>query len=322
MQLDAFAREGVPLPLVGYDMPPDRHFKKSMELAEGILPAEKSVMMNKSLKFAAMMMVGSRSGPGQLGNEALKAVGLLKQRWRSVMARLEGNQQGSTRQVTMAQDIRMPTLLTKVLLWPGYTSREHLVLEFSSTGHCHWSGGFPRREVTPSDKINPHEGAAQHSKDLPLSMHWGKDDYAILERSMVDIERSLVTRCYSSHGPYGSHQIITAPRGGYPLQYSGLSPTARGINDACIDWDSKVHMSTEMTRCSCHTGAVYGGYRCRLPASPGNIYCENCVATGCRCPCSGCFPLTRPVGRPRRPRGAGITGLPDYRNFMQEPEEA
>jgi len=62
----------------------------SMKIAEGILPAEKPVMVDEDLKFAAAMMVGSRSELGRLRNEAL---------------RLRRVQQEGIRQVTMARDI-------------------------------------------------------------------------------------------------------------------------------------------------------------------------------------------------------------------------
>ena len=156
-------------------------------------------MVDEELKFAASMMVGSRSELWQLRNEALKAVKLLKHRWIPVTARLRKIQQEGTRQVTKARDIGLLTLLSIVMLWPDYTFGEHLVYGFPAVGHCEWSGVFPRREVTPSEKIDPFEGAAQHNKALLISMRPGKDDYVILEKSMVDVEKGFATQPMS-HG--------------------------------------------------------------------------------------------------------------------------
>ena len=128
----------------------------SMKIAEGILPAERPVMVDEDLKFAAAMMVGSRSELGRLRNEALKAVRLLKHRWKPVTARLRKVQQEGIRQVTKARDIGLLTLLSIVMLWPDYTFGEHLVYGFPGVGHCEWSGFFHegryplRRKSTPS----------------------------------------------------------------------------------------------------------------------------------------------------------------------------
>ena len=73
-----------------------------MKIAEGILPTEKSVMVDDDLKFAASMMAGSKSELGRLRDEAIKAVKLLKHRWIPATARLRKAQQEGTRQVTMA----------------------------------------------------------------------------------------------------------------------------------------------------------------------------------------------------------------------------
>ena len=94
----------------------------------------------------------------------------------------------------MARDIGLLTLLSILLLWLDYTFGEHLVFGFPAVGHCEWSGVFPRREVAPSDKIDPFQGAAQHNKDLLLSMRPGKDDHVILEKSMVDAEKGFATQ--------------------------------------------------------------------------------------------------------------------------------
>ena len=90
MQLSAFSHKAALPPLVSFGLPPDQHFDMSMKIAEGILPAEKPVMVDEDLKFAAAMMVGSRSELGRLRNEAL---------------RLRRVQQEGIRQVTMARDI-------------------------------------------------------------------------------------------------------------------------------------------------------------------------------------------------------------------------
>ena len=61
-------------------------------------------------------------------------------------------------------------------------------------GHCEWSSAYPRREVTPPRKVNLLGKAAQHNRDLLLSMHSGKDDRVSLEESMVDVDKGLTTR--------------------------------------------------------------------------------------------------------------------------------
>ena len=164
-----------------------------MKIAEGILPAENPIMVDDDLKFAAAMMVGSRSELGQLRNDALKAVRLLKHRWKPVTAKLRKMQQEGIRQVTAARDIGLLTLLSIVFQWPDYTFGEHLVYGFPGVGHCEWSGIFPRREVPPSQRVDPFEGAAQHNRDLLLSMHPGKNDLVILERSLEDVEKGFAT---------------------------------------------------------------------------------------------------------------------------------
>ena len=176
MQLSAFSHKAALPPLVSFGLTPDQHFSMSMKIAEGILPAENPVMVDEDLKFAAAMMVGSKSELGQLRNEALRPMRLLKHRWKPVTAKLRKVQQEGIRQVTMARDIGLLTLLSIVMLWPDCTFGEHLVYGFPGVGHCEWSGVFPRREVTPSQKIDPFEGAAQHNRDLLLSMHPGKND--------------------------------------------------------------------------------------------------------------------------------------------------
>ena len=193
VQLSAFSHKGALPPLVSFGLSPDQHFKSSMTIAEGVLPAEKSVMVDEDLKFVTAMMAGHMRELGQLRNEALKAVKTLKQRWRPVTSWLRRSQREGIRQVTKTRDIGLLTLLTIVMLWPDHTFGEHLVYGYPGVGHCEWSGVFPRREVTPSEKIDPFEGSAQHNKDLLLSMHPGKDDAIILEKSMVDAEKGFAT---------------------------------------------------------------------------------------------------------------------------------
>ena len=155
VQLRAFSHKAALPPLVSFGLSPDQHFEKSMEIAQGILPTEKSVMVDEDLKFAAAMMVDSRGELGRLRDEALKAVRLLKHRWRPVTARLRKVQQEGIRQVTMTRDIGLLTLLSILMLWPDYTFGKHLTFGFPGVGHCGWSGVFPRREVTPSERIDP-----------------------------------------------------------------------------------------------------------------------------------------------------------------------
>ena len=50
MQLSAFSHKAAPPPLVSFGLPPDQHFDMSMKIAEGILPAEKPVMVDEDLK--------------------------------------------------------------------------------------------------------------------------------------------------------------------------------------------------------------------------------------------------------------------------------
>ena len=150
------------------------------------------------------MMVDNRGELGRLRDGALLAVKLLKHRWGPVTARLGKIQQEGIRQVTMARDIGLLTLLSILLLWPDCTCGEHLVFGFPGVGHCEWSGVFPRREVTPAEKVDPFKGAAQHNKNLLLSMRPGKDDHVILEKSMVNAEKGFATQPMS-HEELVSH---------------------------------------------------------------------------------------------------------------------
>jgi hypothetical protein len=101
-----------------------------MEIAQRVLPTEKSVMVDEDLKFVAAMMVDSRSELGRLRDETLKAVRLLRHRWRPVTARLRKVQQEGIRWVTMVWDIGLLTLLSILTLRLGYTLGEHLALAF------------------------------------------------------------------------------------------------------------------------------------------------------------------------------------------------
>jgi len=150
VQLRAFSHKAALPPLVSFGLSPVQHFEKSLKIAEGILPAERFVMVNEGLKFAAAMMVDSRSELGRLGEDAVRAVRLLGHGWRPVTVRLRKIQQEGIRQGTMVRDIGLLTLLSIVMLWPDYTFGRHLVYGFPGVGHCEWSGVFPRREVAPS----------------------------------------------------------------------------------------------------------------------------------------------------------------------------
>ena len=123
-------------PLVSFGLSPDQHFERSMKIAERTLPSERSVMMDEDLKFAAAMMVGRRVELKKLRDEAIKAVRLLKCRWLSITARMRKAQSEGIRQVTMARDIGLLTLLSIILICPDYTFSEHLVW-LSSSGTLH-----------------------------------------------------------------------------------------------------------------------------------------------------------------------------------------
>jgi len=60
VQLRAFSHKAALPPLVSFGLSPEQHFEKSLKIAEGILPAERAVMVDEDLKFAAAMMVSSR----------------------------------------------------------------------------------------------------------------------------------------------------------------------------------------------------------------------------------------------------------------------
>jgi len=194
VQLRAFSHKAALPPLVSFGLSPDEHFVEAIKIVEGVLPAEKTIMMDEDLKFAAAMMVDSGNKIRQFRDEAIKAVRLLKHRWRSVTAKLREIQQEGIRQVTIARDIGLLTLLSIVMLWPDHTFGEHLVYGFPGVGHCEWSGVFPRREVTPVERGDPLKGAAEHNKDLLLAMRPGKDDAVILEKSMMDADKGFATQ--------------------------------------------------------------------------------------------------------------------------------
>ena len=90
-------------------------------------------------------------------------------------------------------DIGLLTLLSIIMLWPDFTFGEHLIYGFPAVGHCEWSGVFPRREVTSSERTNPFEGAADHNKSILKSMRPGKDDCVILEKSLEDARKGFAT---------------------------------------------------------------------------------------------------------------------------------
>ena len=68
------------------------------------------------------MMIESGNEPGRLREEVLKVVELLKHRRRPVTAKLRKVQQEGIRQVTMARDIGLFTLLSILMLWPDTPS--------------------------------------------------------------------------------------------------------------------------------------------------------------------------------------------------------
>ena len=126
VQRSAFPHEAARPSLFSLSLTPDQHYDMSMEITEGILPAEKPVMVNEYLKFASAMMVCSKSGLGQLRNKALKAVTLPRHsqkvttRWRKV-------QQKRIRLFTIARDMGLLSLLSIAAQWPDYTWLKHLI---------------------------------------------------------------------------------------------------------------------------------------------------------------------------------------------------
>jgi hypothetical protein len=193
VQLRAFSHSAALPPLVSFGLSPDQHFKKALEMSMGVLPMEMPTMVDEDLRYAASMMTGDKDELRQLRDMALKAVKQLKHRWRPVTARLKQHQQEGVRQVTKARDIGLLTLLSILVLWPDHTFGEHLVSGFPGVGHCEWSGVFPRREIPPSEKVNPFDGASQHNTDLLNSMRPGKDDQVILKKSLVDADKGFAT---------------------------------------------------------------------------------------------------------------------------------
>jgi len=51
VQLRAFSHKAALPPLVSFGLSPDQHFEKSLKLAEGALPAERSIMVDEDLKL-------------------------------------------------------------------------------------------------------------------------------------------------------------------------------------------------------------------------------------------------------------------------------
>ena len=51
VQLRAFSHKAALPPLVSFGLSPDQHFEKALEIAEGVLPTEKPVMVDEDLKF-------------------------------------------------------------------------------------------------------------------------------------------------------------------------------------------------------------------------------------------------------------------------------
>ncbi len=126
MQRSAFPHEAARPSLFSLSLTPDQHYDMSMEITEGILPAEKPVMVNAYLKFASAMMVCSKNGLGQPRSKALKAVRLLKHS-RKVTARWRKVQQERIRRFTIARDIGLLTLLPIATRGTDYTWLKQLV---------------------------------------------------------------------------------------------------------------------------------------------------------------------------------------------------
>ena len=102
-------------------------------MQKALLPAQKAAMMDEDLKFAAAMIMDGGDKIRQLREEAIKADVLLSTDEIS-RGQVEGYAAEGIRQVTLARDIGLLTLLSIILLWPDYTFGKHLFYGFTVSG--------------------------------------------------------------------------------------------------------------------------------------------------------------------------------------------
>ena len=179
--------------MVSFGLSPDEHFSSALKTAAGNLPNETPCTVDPDLSFVAEMMVSARSTISGSRRKVVKAVAKLQYRWQSVTGFFRKQQSTTTRQVTRERDIGLIPLLALLIAWPDVQFSYNLISGFPAVGHCSWSGVFPGREVSSSEKHDIFEGALANNKKLLAKMRPGKDDDTILNRGMEDAEKGFAS---------------------------------------------------------------------------------------------------------------------------------
>ena len=193
IQIGAFAHKAAVPPVVSFGLQPDEHFKETRSVAAKPLPNERPCTTDPDLSYAAEMMVARRETITSSRWEAVHAVKQLKHRWRSVTGFLRRKQRPTLLGVTRDRDIGLIPLLAVLMFWPDVFFAIHLIHGFPAVGHCEWSGVYPRREVSPSERFDVFKDAEESNERLKAKMRPGKDDDIILTKSMQDVEKGFAS---------------------------------------------------------------------------------------------------------------------------------
>ena len=96
--------------------------------------------------------------------------------------------------MTRERDIGLLPLPALLIAWPDVQFGYNLIGGFPAVGHCSWTGVFPSREVSPSEKHNIFKEALANNKRLLAKMRPGKDDDTILKKSMEDAVKGFASK--------------------------------------------------------------------------------------------------------------------------------
>ena len=193
IQIGAFSHKAAVPPVVSFGLQPDEHFRETRRVAAKPLPNERPCATDPDLSYVAEMMVSKRKTITGKRIAAVEAVRQLKHRWRSVTNFLRRKQRPTIRGVTKDRDIGLIPLLAVLMFWPDVRFATHLIYGFPAVGHCEWSGVYPRREVSPSERFDIFEDAKESNERLKAKMRPGKDDDIILTKSMQDVEKGFAS---------------------------------------------------------------------------------------------------------------------------------
>ena len=193
VQIGAFAHKAAVPPVVSFGLQPDDHFSETKKVAAKLLPNERPCATDPDLAYVAEMMVRRRGAITKARWEAVRAVGRLKHRWRSVTGFLRTKQRRTLWRVTRDRDIGLIPLLAVLMFWPDVLFAIHLIFGFPAVGHCEWSGVYPRREVSPAERLDIFGDAEDNNERLKAKMRPGKDDDIIFTKSMQDVEKGFAS---------------------------------------------------------------------------------------------------------------------------------